>query len=177
MPLSGYMYIEENDGQSFHKIAVSMDKVTLRTSSTSIYYTGEFLYDEVVARYVTAYGVTMSTSCESPVADDTDSTCLYTTTANSTLLNNILLDSNSPIVNNESAVMNIYARVYVKFSDNSVFYGDVIATNLKALVETIDSKLWGNLSAAQQKAVLDMYETYEDVMSSWNIPNIKNAAQ
>lgn len=173
-PLDGYLYVKETDGQSFHKITVNMDKVTLRASSTGIYYTGEFLYDEVVAQKVTAYGVTMSTSSKSPVADDTDSTCMYTTSATSTLLSNILSGSAEDANN---ATINVYASAYVKFSDGSIQYSEVTATNLKTLVETIDGKLWNSLSAAQQEAMLQMYKTYEDVMSSWNIPNIKNAAQ
>lgn len=173
-PLDGYLYVEETDGKSFHKIDTDMDKVTLRASSAGIYYTGEFLYDEVVAQKVTAYGVTMSTSSKSPVADDTDSSCLYTTSANSTLLSNILSGSAEDASN---ATMQIYARTYVKFSDSSIRYSEVTATSLKALVETIDGKLWNNLTNAQKNAVLEMYETYETVMGSWNIPNIKTAAQ
>lgn len=173
-PLDGYLYVEESDGQSFHKITVNMDKVTLRASSTGIYYTGEFLYDEVVAQKVTAYGVTMSTSSKSPVADDTDSTCMYTTSANSTLLSNILAGSAQDANN---ATQNIYASAYVKFNDGSILYSEVTATNLKTLVETIDGKLWNNLTAAQQQAMLQMYGTYADVMSTWNIPNIQAAAQ
>ena len=173
-PLDGYLYVAESDGQSYHKIDVNMDKVTLRASSTGIYYTGEFLYDEVVAKKVTAYGVTMSTSNKSPVADDTDSSCLYTTSANSTLLSNILSGNADDAKN---ATMNVYASAYVKFTDGSIRYSEVTATNLKTLVETIDGKLWNNLSNAQRNAVLEMYETYEAVMRSWNIPNIKAAAQ
>ena len=173
-PLDGYLYVEESDGQSFHKIAVCMDKVTLRASSTGIYYTGQFLFDEVVAQTVAAYGVTMSTSSKVPVADDTDSSCMYTTSANSTLLNNILSGSADDANN---ATKNIYASAYVKFTDGSILYSDVTATNLKALVETIDGKLWNNLTAAQQQAMLQMYDTYADVLGSWNIPNIKTAAQ
>ena len=173
-PLDGYLFVEESDGQSFHKITVNMDKVTLKVSSTGIYYTGEFLYDEVVAKKVTAYGVTMSTSNKSPVADDTDSSCLYTTSANSVLLKNILSGSADDAKN---ATMNVYASAYVKFTDGSIRYSEVTATNLKTLVETIDGKLWNNLSNAQRNAVLEMYETYEAVMRSWNIPNIKAAAQ
>ncbi|MBR2311023.1 MAG: hypothetical protein IKA47_10915 [Oscillospiraceae bacterium] len=173
-PLDGYLYVKESDGQSFHKITVNMDKVTLRAGSAGIYYTGEFLYDEVLAQKVTAYGVTMSTSNKSPVADDTDSTCKYTTSATSTLLSNILSGSADDANN---ATMNVYASAYVKFTDGSIQYSESTATNLKALVETIDGKLWNSLSAAQQEAMLQMYETYEDVMRSWNIPNIKNAAQ
>ena len=169
-PLDGYLYIEDIDGQSFHKIDVNIDKVTLRANSAGIYYTGEFLYDEVVAKFVDAYGVTMSTSNESPVADDTDSSCLYTTSANSVLLKNILSGSAEDA---EKAEMNVYASAYVKFADGSILYSEVTATNLKALVETIDAKLWNNLTEAQQNAVLEMYKTYEATMSTWNIPNIQ----
>ena len=171
-PLDGYLYIEESDGQSFHKITVNVDKVTLRATSAGIYYTGQFLYDEVVAKYVEAYGVTMSVSNKSPVADGSDETCLYTTSANSVLLKDILSGSADDAKNAE---MNVYASAYVKFADGSIMYSETTATNLKALVETIDAKLWTSLTTAQQQAMIEMYNTYADVMNTWNIPNIKAA--
>ena len=71
--------------------------------------------------------------------------------------------------------MNVYASAYVKFADGSIMYSETTATSLKALVETIDAKLWTSLTAAQQQAVLAMYDAYETVMSTWNIPNIAAA--
>ena len=116
--------------------------------------------------------MTMSVSSKSPVADGTDDTCLYTTSANSVLLKDILSGSADDAKNAE---MNIYATAYVKFADGSIMYSEVTATSLKALVETIDAKLWTSLTAAQQQSVLEMYNTYADVMNTWNIPNIKAA--
>ena len=47
----------------------------------------------------------------------------------------------------------------------------------KALVEAIDAQLWNQLTPEQKTALETMYETYSDVMASWTINNIKNAAQ
>ena len=47
-----------------------------------------------------------------------------------------------------------------------------VTVTLKQLVMAVDAK-WDNLTATQQEALKDMYETFASDMASWQIPNIK----
>lgn len=170
----GYALVTEDAGISFHKVNVALDKLTLKPASAGLYYTGSFLADEVIMENATV-GVVLSTSNEVPVADDSDPACLYTATANSVLLKNIMSQDKLAAENAANAKTKVYARAYVKLADGTYIYSDVVVSDLQSLVETIDAKLWDNLSAAQKEAFVAMYQLYSDAMSGWNIPNLKNA--
>ena len=173
-PLEGYVAVEEDAGVSYHKVDVALAKVNLKTSCTGIYYTGKYRYDSVVAKYLDAAGVTLSTTNKMPVADDSDSASLYTTAGNSVLVRNILAEGAD---NTARAQMLIYARAYLKLSDGTFLYSEVSATNLQTLVETVDARSWNKLSAAQKGTLVNLYATYTDTMSKWNIPNLKAYCQ
>lgn len=172
---NGYIPVTETTGVSYHKVDVALDKLVLKADSAGLYYTGSFLYDEVVVERVAAYGVTMSTTNATPVADDTDPGCLYTTSGNSVLLKNILTEGNTVAQNKKNAKNPIYARAYLKLEDGTILYGDANTTNLQTMVETVDAKAWDRLSNTQQNALTAMYRMFEEEMSAWNIPNLKNA--
>ena len=173
-PLEGYVAVEESGGTSYHKVNVALVKVNLRAADVGIYYTAKFRYDDVVAKYLDTAGVTLSTTSEAPTADDSDPTCLYTTSNNSVLVKNILAEGAN---NAKRAKMLIYARAYLKLSDGTFIYSEVSATNLQTLVETVDARSWNKLSAAQKGVLADMYAAYADTMSKWNIPNLKAYCQ
>ena len=171
----GYIPITETAGVSYHKVDVSLDKLVLRAASAGLYYTGSFLYDEVVAKFVATRGVTMSTTNTLPVADNSDSGCLYTTSGNSVLLKNILSEGNSVKQNRENAKDPVYARAYLKLEDGTILYSDTNTANLQTLVETLDAQKWEKLTVSQRDTLIAMYQTYAEEMSSWDIPNLKNA--
>ncbi|MBQ8797553.1 MAG: metallophosphoesterase [Oscillospiraceae bacterium] len=172
-PLEGYVQITETDGTSFHKVDLSLKSVSLRANSVGIYYTAKYLYDEVVARNLTASGVTLSTENPNPVADDSDESSLYTTSGNSVLLSNIMKTDNSVNANNTKARQPVYGRAYLKLDDSYV-YSSTVSTNLREVVETIDEKLWDSLTDDQKASLAQMYSAYSDVMDSWQIDNLKN---
>lgn len=174
-PAAGYISVMETAGISYHKVDVALDKLVLKAESTGLYYTGCFLYDEIVAGHVEAYGVAMSTTNTTPVADDTDPGCLYTTSGNSALLKNILTEGNTPQQNRKNAKNPIYARAYLKLVDGTILYSDANAASLQTMVETVDAKAWDNLSSTQKAVLTTMYQTYTEEMSNWNIPNLKSA--
>ena len=68
--------------------------------------------------------------------------------------------------------MVIYARAYVLLEGGTCIYGDVIKTNLKSVVETIDTK-WETLTFMQKTAIADMYRQHTATMQAWLIPEIK----
>lgn len=174
-PAAGYIVLSGEEGTSFHKVDVALEKLTLNAQAVGLYYTGSFLYDEIIAESVEAYGVTMSTACELPVADDSDSSCLYTLTARSVLLKDIMSPDNTVDVNRSNGKKLIYSRAYLKLADGTYLYSDVSTANLQTMVETVDAKAWDRLSDAQREMLLTMYQTYSEVMDAWDIPNLKSA--
>ena len=169
---AGYVMITEEAGISFHKINIALDKLTLKAPCAGLYYTGNFQADEIVLSNSTI-GVVLSTACEMPVADGSNSNCLYTTSANSVLLKDIMRQDKLAAENAADAKTKVYARAYIKLADGTYIYSDVVVSNLQQLVETIDAKLWDKLSATQKDAFEAMYQLYRDAMSDWNIPNLK----
>ena len=173
-PCEGYITLT-GKGTSFHKVDVALDKLVLKPGEVALYYTGSFLYDEIVAEYMDAYGIAMSTRNETPVADGTDSSSLYTTTGTSALLKNILSVWNTVGQNKDNAKNSVYARAYMKLKDGTIIYSEANTTNLQAMVETVDAVAWDRLSSVQKDAITAMYQTYTEEMATWNIPNLKNA--
>lgn len=175
VPAEGYIAVSETSGLSFHKVDLALDKLVLKADSAGLYYTGSFLYDEVVAENALAYGVTLSTQNEKPVADDTDAGSLYTTSGNSVLVKDIISEENTAEQNIRNAKQKVYARAYLKLTDGEVLYSEANTTNLQAMVETVDAVAWDRLRDAQKAALTAMYQTYAEEMATWNIPNLKSA--
>ena len=149
---------------------VSITSVTLRPNAAGIYFKGQFNIDESLS--VERYGVAVSVYNNLPVADDSDATCLWTQGENSVLISNILRTDKTAAENEENSKLVIYARAYVLLDDGTYIYGDVVEVTLQQLVMAIDAK-WDSLTAAQQEAMCEMYNTFESTMSTWDIPNIK----
>ena len=142
---------------------VAINKVTLRTSCAGLYFKGAFSFG--AHETVTRYGIAVSLYNALPVADDSDETSLYTVGENSVLISNILDSSNGKNL--------IYARPYALLEDGTYIYGDVVATNLKAVVETIETQVFDSLTTVQKTAIADMYLQHTAAMQNWLIPKIK----
>lgn len=136
-----------------------------------VYFEGSFTFGENVA--VSRFGIAVSLKNTLPVADNTDPSCLYTAANNSVLISHILCNRAADGVNSQAL---IYARPYALLADGTYIYGDVVSTNLKALVETIDSDYYAGLEAVEKTALNTMYQKFAATMQSWQIPNIKNNA-
>lgn len=173
-PANGYVQIAEADGTSYHKVDIHIKSVSLRASSVGIYYTAEYLHDEVVDRNLSAKGVTLSTKNTAPVADGSDESSLYTLSGNSVLLTGIMDAGKTTNTNKMNARQQIYSRAYLLFNNGTYLYSESVNATLRDVVETIDAKLWDNLSDAQKAALTEMYNTYSAVMDSWQIENLKN---
>ena len=171
----GYVPVTDATGYSVHKLDVALDKLVLKAEATGLYYTGSFRYDEVVAASLQAYGVALSTENETPVADNTDPTSLYTTSGNSVLIKNILTEGKSAAENRSNAKQKVHARAYVKLQDGTIVYSNAKTSNLQTMVEAVDAAAWTRLSSSQKSALKQMYSAFTEEMSNWNIPNLKVA--
>lgn len=172
-PAEGYVSITENDGMSFHKVDVTLVAVNLRAKDAGLYYTGDYAYDEVVKRNLAACGVTLSTENPLPTADDSDSTSRYTVTPRSTLLKDIMCADAEASENRQNGRKPVYCRAYLRLTDGACVYSEANCTNLQTVVETVDAKVWSNLTDTQRSSLVTMYETYSAAMANWDIPNLK----
>ena len=154
-----------------HKaVDLSITEVTLRPDCTGLYYTGSFRVEEGVE--IVRKGIAVSVFSQLPVADSTDPHSRWTEDSTSVLVFNILNADNNPASNASRAEIAVYARAYVELKDGTYIYSDVIAMNLRQVVEAADAQ-WETLDEAQKTSFTAMYAKYQTVMNGWDIPNLK----
>lgn len=181
----GYLRIKEAESLSFHRIGMRIHSVSLRPGCVGMYYSCQFGGDEKVADEVLSYGIALSIYGE-PTAKTIGSTAVCSVLtgfpageasarSNSILLRNIMQTVHSEDINSRNANIVVYARAYIKTGEGYKF-GICAPMDLQTLVEAIDIK-WSELTDAQQNAVYAMYQTYESVMGTWNIPNMKKGVE
>ena len=151
-------------------ISLVVDSVALRPNVAGIYFAGSFQADPSLL--IKRQGVVLSLFNDSPVADGSDETCLWTTEDTSVLVTNILKQNNAVVVNNRNGAMPIYARAYAELTDGTYIYSDVVDANLMEIVQEVDKQL-DNLEDAQKTALNTMYILFKETMDTWQIPNLK----
>jgi len=173
----GYLQV----GDSFHAVNLDIYAMTLRASDVGVYYKSHFAADEVVAAQVESFGVALSV-VTAPNAQNLDSYCGYSqftgfeageganTAGTSTLLKGIMKQTNGDNKNAKNAAMPVYGRAYIKTGDG-YFFGETVKRSLQEQIELIDTK-WNGLTDNQKAPVQALVESYNSVMSGWNIPNI-----
>ena len=183
-----YLMITENSGISFHRVNLQITAVSLRVKqqketacNPSLYFKSVFSGDQLVADNVESFGVALSV-VGVPNAETMETTGDYSrfqdfkagpgsNGVNSTLLYGILKEEN-PVA--ENATMPIYGRPYMLLKNGEVLFGVTACRTLREQVEMADD-LWGNLTSGQQESLLAMYKTYQQIMETWSVDNIKTA--
>ena len=153
--------------------SLAVTTVTLRPGAAGVYF-GSNLAWAANDSQILSYGIAVSTKNPLPVADDSDESSLYTQGNTSVLIKDIMKTGNTVSVNSANAYAVIYARAYVQKANGEYVYSDVVQVNLKQVVIAAQNK-WEDLTAVQQEALVQMYETYADVMGRWDVPNLKAA--
>ena len=192
-PVAGYLMETKADGYSFHCLNLDTVAVSLRTADMGLYFRSQFGGDEYIQSIVKSYGVALGAGKKPDFEEGTYSVYEGTTWAvgadengnannlgQGTLLKDILKPSNSKEDNETYADAVIYGRAYVEFTDGSRYVGHLVKLTLRDVITGNEEMpgadgLWEELSADQQKSLVDMYTTYYDVMSGWTLPNIKAA--
>lgn len=175
-------YIKVTDGAtSFHKINLSITAMSLRASVAGVYYKSNFQTDAVAEKFIKQYGIALSVIGE-PDETNMGTTSAYTYLTNfangdvtGTLLKNIMNPGNTDVDNNNNANTAIYGRPYILTKDGQYIFGDTVQRSLKQQVEAVD-EVWGECSGIARETMLLMYNRFKNVMSGWNIPNIKRDA-
>jgi len=149
---------------------VQITGVTLRSETAGLYYAGSFNVSGKVQ--VVRRGVAVSLVSQNPVADGTDPNSFWTEGMSSILIANILDAEESDTENARRATLPVYARAYVQRADGTYLYSDPVSMTLQQVVEAADSK-WQTLDETQKAALAELYATFSQTMSTWNIPNLK----
>lgn len=176
----GYLMIAEGTaGYSFHRVKLNIKSMSLRASAAGVYYTCEFMGDEIVAENVKSFGIALSAWMEPTDANLKDN-CLFTANTEFTtdavhgvLLSGIMKETNSVEQNQANAEIAVYGRAYIE-TDAGYAFGTCVTRTLRQQMEDIDL-IWNSLTDTQKAGVLDMYDQFAATMQDWNIPNIKAA--
>lgn len=185
-PAPNYAPISDANGTSYHKYVLQLTKVSLRPGDVGIYYTADIKMDDVMQEKLDQFGIAVSTANENPDLKDPttkytafDKTAYGSSTAKSALISAVMETKNAPDQNAVYASTNVYGRPYIQYTDadgQQSLYGYAYGTNLQALTEQIAGNGVEKLRLIQNKAISDMYETYQDALQSWNVPALKTAA-
>lgn len=180
----GYLMVTEGEEISFHRVNLQITHMTLRASEAGVYFQSDFAGDELGAARVAKFGVVMSLT-EAPTAEDLKKDYGYSWFAGfeagennqntSTLLKNVMKETNPDLINNRNANMPVYGRTYVLLTDGTYLFGGIVARSLRQQVEGVDM-IWESLNTEQQFSAIAMYRLYEPVMKHWDIPEIIDAA-
>ena len=185
---AGYLKIVEKVGgvtqTSFHRVDLGLVYINFKPDDLGMSYTSNFSGDQLVKKHVKGFGVAASIQ-ESPNAENLETKCGYSTlegfeagrgvnVGKSTRLINIMLPTNSQITNKNNSEKKVYGKAYL-LTDEGYTFGTEAVKTLKETVEAADTYFAQSNETLQQNAV-NMYETFEKVMSKWNVKNIKAAA-
>jgi hypothetical protein len=187
---TGYLMLRESDNSlSFHKVELWVSGLVLDPTQDGMSYQCQFRGDERVKESVDSFGMALTVKGVPTVKNGNfNADCQisrFTTFAagtngnagNSTLLTGVMKKGNSAATNRLNAGMAVYGVPYIKLTDGSILLGDTVDYSLRDLVMLADEDaLWQNLPTKATAALVSMYKAYKTVMSEWNIPNLKAAA-
>ena len=201
---NGYLMLSEdgeNGGKnnySFHRVDLEIDTMTLHTNDDGVYepgvyYKSNFRGDEIVAANVETFGIALSVSGK-PTNENIETSCMYTeftgfnagnagNQVNSTLLRGIMKEDRPLLINNRYAKLKVYGSAYVKV-DGEYIFGTCREPSLKDLIvgneelglpKGVDAEFPG-YEADKKANVIKLYQTYEPIMQSWDVPNIQEGS-
>ena len=189
--------VELADGEmnlAGNKLTLKTAGISLRADNVakngaSVYYTSTFGGNQAVKDQIAAYGTAMYVgSSKNLFADNTYTrnedlsgwnTADATFNDNGVLLKGILKTGNAYSINKSNATKQIYNVPYVELADGTRITGATVNRSLQQVVETAtDDKnpgtdTWDKLSYTQKTNVVNMYNTFERFMSTWDMPRLE----
>ena len=179
----GYMAVRDEVGYSFHRVNLQIYAMSLRTEDVGVYYKCHFAADEVAAQCVKSYGIALSVK-EIPNKENLDESCKYsvftdfnpgTNDQNSTLLQNIMEQTDTQKTNEENSQMPVFGRAYILTEQNEYLFGNAVKRSFADQVKLAASdEHWQDLSADQKDALIALYREYVPVMRQWGINNVES---
>ena len=183
---TGYIDLTEGSAISFHPCQVTLTEVNLRPSNTGLYYSGSFFCDQAVQEKIVRYGVMMTLQkadeayWNQALDNQTDRGGLWMegsslnagATVNSVLLKNIFRENLSAGENRQRGEKQVYCVFYIVLESGQRVFSDTCSYSLKDVLEQFDAG-----TQAIPASVTELYKTYEDVLSQWNLPRIADSAK
>lgn len=179
----GYLMVKEGTQRSFHRVNLQIYAMTLRADKVGLYYKSHFAADEVAAQQVASYGIALSVK-EIPTKTNLEDACMYTAftdfragsnDGNSTLLQNIMEEADTPQINQISSWVPVYGRAYILTADNEYLFGGAVKRSLAEQVQLASSDAyWDDLTEDKKDSVISMYRKYTPVMRQWGIRNVES---
>ena len=209
----GYLKVTEGSDISFHRVNLQLTSINLRTKADEeaseinpgVYYKSAFAADEVVANLMkngtnseeNAFGVALSVKTDEPTNDNMNTDWEQSSFAGSgfvpginddqtsTLLKNIMKESNPKLINQRNANLQVHGCAYILINGEYMF-GEVESWNLKEVMAGKEEEVtiydctnsrWNTLEKSEQDFVVEMYDIYRPIMKEWNLENIEEAFQ
>ena len=180
-------------GSTGNKLTLGTAGISLRADQiaedgASVYYTSTFGGNATVKSKIAAYGVAMYVGNSNNLfADNTFTrtedlsgwdTSKATFNDNGVLLKGILKTGNAYSLNKANAIKQIYNVPYVELADGTRITGATVNRSLQNVVEDATdstnpgSDNWDKYSYTQKTNIVNLYETFERIMSGWNMPRL-----
>ena len=183
-----YLLVTQDGRVSFHRVQLQVYAMTLRSQVAGVYYKSYFHADQVAATVIDTFGVALSAK-EEPNEQNMGKTSKYsyftgfqagpegnTGKAGSTLLTGILKESNNEATNKRNLNVPVYGRAYVQLTDGPYVFGQTVEQSLLQQLEGVDAMV-DSLSVTQLESLLEMYETYRDLLKRDSLSKIEEALQ
>lgn len=182
-PQEGYLMLENEGKQRFHRLNLEITGTALRTDVAGIYFTGAFAGDEAIKAELDSFGIAASVLGD-PL--EMPESAIYTsqgpedfsTGAEHTgaLIRNIMKQENSADTNAIYAAMPIYGRAYVQLKNGQILYGSCRSRSLQQQLEYTDL-MWSATTVLQQSKLVEFYRTYENLMADWDLSKLPTVRQ
>jgi len=181
-----YIMIEEEGVYSFHCLGTKLVGVSIRPSSSGMYYTGQWDCDEKLAARIEKFGVAVSLRAMPTESFATTSHCLYTefaagemtsgTQKTGVIIEGILKEERTAALNNRYGRMPIYAQAYAKLTDGTVIINTTGAgESLYTAMTRTDDLIRDNVQFSKENLgnVREFYNKWkESGMGSWDLHSI-----
>ena len=184
---AGYLKVTADNEISFHRYSLAMTQVNLRPGNTGIYYTCDFRGDELVRSQVASFGVAMSLQTGmtrndwiSTVTADTENKLHVTWdgawtdrgVTNSVLVSGILKETASLQENSYRSGLKVNGVNFLRLADGSWLFGETCSYSLRDIVEAAN-----DTCETIPDSLVQLYKTYESLMSQWDTGRIAAAAK
>ena len=188
-----YIAVPENGAYGFHRLAMWLSDVTLRTNNPGMYYKAAYQCDEVLSELVDSYGVALSLNAVPTLEFATEAGVKYTqydgeafaANRNGSLVNTnsgavvgILKEKNSAETNTANLNRVIYANAYITFTMENGETHTVISDSVNAGKTVADEDFKGTAYSLYDilLAVNENWDSYsaedkkiiEDFLLNWS---------
>ena len=182
-PLNGnrYICVKGEDGRwTSNHIVVSIDSVSIKPMSASVYYNTKIMTNANVAPLIDTYGVAVSLQDE-PTADFRNQGTVLYTAIEGDFTDKVDIVTNSALIegvfkkgedNDARGKMKIFANAYVTVGDVTVMADEVAKYSLYDLMVLVDQ----NDALAANEKVVNMYKEWQDPLAQWDLNKIAAAA-